>query len=216
MAHLEYYKEERERYAEVPREKPTMQEITRAVPKLAKHFKVPPIAVESTSGNRYNHYNVNARRLRFNVDHLDWLTVAHEFAHYLDWKTRKPGATHLWHGKRHAKLVDRVFRYIQKCDWEVGAIGKRLKAKAERKEAREVEREERIQSTSHKIQRREAQIERLARRIKTLETRMKTAKRSLAALRRAETRKSTLAACSLEVPDENARPNVAGVPGVSP
>lgn len=97
----------------------------------------------------------------------------------------------LWHGKVHARFTDRVFRYIQKQNWENGAIRKKLddrqQAQQERVQTKKVERG----TSEHKISLRQAQIERLERKIRALTTRLKKARRSLGALERAKAKRAS-------------------------
>jgi hypothetical protein len=209
MPWLKYYDEERARYGEVPgaNKLVTREEATVALRKLCRHFKVPPLrGVKFTSGRNRSTYNPNTHVITLNGDWAGWRTLAHEFAHA--WHHHRKDAQirkirtyaisfeerqkvekirgQRWHGKHHARLIDRAFAYIQKQDWESGALRKKQEQKAVETEAREEAKKVEKNSRQVKIDKRRQQVERLERKIKALTTRLKKAKRSLGALERAE------------------------------
>lgn len=88
--YLDYYKEERQRYAEVPDRKMTPDEATIALRKLCKHFKVPGVSLQFTSGSRRSHFSPGRHHIRLNLDDPQgWMVLAHEMAHYLHHELKK-------------------------------------------------------------------------------------------------------------------------------
>lgn len=150
MARLKYYQLENERYRELRDSRITEDEATKALAKLCRHFGLDNIPIDFVNGmHRSAHYSVARRRICLVRNWMNWKTLAHEFAHYWDDMKRKQEiAAHNrafaetsdvseqlwhrerinkiknanWHGKRHAKLIDRAIRYIQKKGWNTGLL----------------------------------------------------------------------------------------------
>lgn len=114
---------------------------------------------------------------------LNWLTVAHEFAHCWD-IAMFPGHEFRRHDRNHAKLVDRACRYLTKLGWRTGELAHQVAVVRERR-AERAKAAAMPPSPDARIAQREAQVRRLERKMKALGTRLKKAKRSLNALKRA-------------------------------
>lgn len=207
MAYLKYYEDENQRlpHVDIPC---TADEARQALKKLFKHFKLAPIIIEFTKGNRRSHFS--GSKIRLNTDYLTWLLVCHEFAHYWHRSRQKEKISELRrsslfaqqiqraaiekrirtianqhaHGKNHANLTDRVAKYVVSKNWHTGLIKTKIESKIQLKAETEKQLKEKLLSKDFKIQKRQEQIARLERKIKTLNTRLKTAKRSLSALQR--------------------------------
>ena len=222
MAYLDYYKQEDERYAEIPDRPITGAELQIAFQKLCRHFKLPHIRLEVTSGNRHSHFSPG--EVRINLDaKRGWLVLAHEMGHFLHYEKRRQQITKLrdqmpfsgpqralreariekigkqrWHGRHHARFTDKVFAYIQKQGWNEGALAEKLAGKRQAAVERESQLRAARGSIDHKIERRRQQVQRLERKIKALTTRLKTARRSLSALERVKAKKTTSQEASCE------------------
>lgn len=148
MAYLKYYQIENEKYRELRDSKITDEEALKAYAKLFRHFGLAPIRVKFVNGKRrHAHYTPGAITLA--RDWMNWKTLAHEFAHYWDDVRRRAEIQKLmnmrnsgvsiedaewinnriikirkanWHSKRHAKLLDRVIKYIEKKEWNTGML----------------------------------------------------------------------------------------------
>jgi len=210
MPHLKYYDNEAKRWPQLYATKLTPEEALIAVAKLVRHFGTPDCAVQFTSGSRISKGFSN--RILLNVDCLNWLLVAHEFAHFWDGRhdeERRIQAIrqtqislgrpqdqltplpppHRPHDKFHARLVDRACRYIVKQRWNLGEIAHGLALKKEHVEEK-VRLAAKPPPIEVKIAKREEQIARLTKRIKSLTTRRQSAERSLAVLRRFQAKRS--------------------------
>lgn len=198
MSALAYYDEEKVRWPQLAGYPPcgrnsgglvgrpgwlTREEAEVAVPKLARHFG---IKVDGglcfTSGR--NHSTAYYRAITLNVTWLSWLLVAHELAHCLHRQQyREAGSGERFHGRRHARLTDRLCRYIVKQGWHEGALAHALALKAERAELR-VKAAACPPPIEARIVHRQDQVARLTRKIKALSTRRTNALRSLRGLER--------------------------------
>lgn len=81
---LKYYADENAKYRALRDTKLTDEEALKAYAKLFRHFGVPPIRIEFKNKGRNAHYNPFYKRIRLIRSWMNWKTLAHEFAHYLD------------------------------------------------------------------------------------------------------------------------------------
>lgn len=182
MSALRYYKDEHARWPALCDRRFTGEEALAAVKKLwrrcgRKAVSAPHVEFKR-AGSTWSHASLWMIRLSPNAD---WLTLVHEVAHVLVERDPKRKPRERAHGKRHARVVDRLCRYVLKKGWMDGTL---FEARAW-KELRRVPKAK-PPERARKIALREAQIRRLDRRIKSLTTRRRTAARSLQALLRAD------------------------------
>ncbi len=191
---LDYYRKERERHPSLQAARCSFNDAAEAIRLLAKEYEVEIRDVLRTSGVRRSMWHSgSAKVIVFNVDHLSWLTVVHEFAHAWDEKTRPKSAR--WHDSEHAELVDILARKVVERGWIAELPAQRAArdlARLEARRARAAMANDPAVVRAKKIEKRRAQVERLEAGIKrcmvreaALTTRLKRAKRSLAALVRA-------------------------------
>jgi len=185
MAHLKYYEDEEKRWPELNRIRCSESEANEAIRAWSSTHTpghAPPVVVY-TSGNRISH--AYARRIVLNRDCLDWLLVAHEFAHvWQDRDSRQP--KRVWHDSEHAERVDILCRSIIREGWDRQGLAETLARRENARRDRAAAKPPPPSPRQLKIMRRREQVARLGRKVKALTTRLKTAQRSLRALERLE------------------------------
>lgn len=136
MANLQYYKEENERHPKLHATHCQWYEAKCAIKWLVRHFKLKEPLVKWTRGNRFS--RATESKIILNYENLNWLLVAHEFAHCLHaQKYHRTGTKMRWHGKRHRRLVDRIAAIIEKKEWVDGFFLKKSKERQDRVTERE-------------------------------------------------------------------------------
>lgn len=189
MAWLKFYEEENKRQPVLHAARLSQHEARKAVDRLRRHFlgrESRPIAVSFTSGNRRSHADCSSS-VTLNVRDLNWLLVAHEFAHCWDFTRRR------WkcrHDKKLAKLVDRVCAYILKQGWHEHALAHDLALREDGRRATE-ERNAAPPSVDDRLAVKYEQLARLESKRKRLDTLISKKKRSISAIERAAARKSS-------------------------
>ncbi len=204
MPYLKYYRDEQLRQPVAYAALCTPEEVRVAVRKLARHFGLRDISVKFTSGRRVS-YACGARQITFNQNGMNWLLVAHEFAHcwhtarawkkyeaeVAEWdlipfheRGPRPGFDRgRGHCKAHARLTDRTVTYMEKKGWIGGAIKARI-------EVQTCARMERTQaaaqppSPDQRIAHKEGLIANLEKKARRLQTLISKHRRSIAAIRR--------------------------------
>lgn len=138
---LVYYREERQRHPLAKASSCTQEEAWATITALCKHWKVKPIKVvfHKKRGQRgtWSWYRMEAMKkagkgFKLRPEHIDlslnmlnYLTVAHEFAHYIhhhEFKTRRdtarakkqPYRRERWHGPEHREITDAAIAYLEK------------------------------------------------------------------------------------------------------
>lgn len=125
MPAYKVYAWERERWPEYREVKLTLNEATRYVRKLCRHFKLgmPYIrggkhlgAADYSPGFWKNietgFYDFDGR-IRFTTNDISLGTVCHEFAHHLNYK-RNGNGKGKWHGKTFKRELKRVFTWAKR------------------------------------------------------------------------------------------------------
>jgi hypothetical protein len=200
MAHLKYYAEENKRWEALNGKISSgaagglgEDECVVGAKRLVTHFASSSVGKELwvglTSGRNYS--KARAYEIVLNRDHLSWLLVIHEAAHVVVKYLLRVGKARIGenhHGRRHAKIVDRMCNYVIKMGWHTGTLAEGLAYREYHQEERESA-AARPPSTDDKIESRKEQVKRLERKIKMLTTRLKSAKRSLGALERSRAKK---------------------------
>lgn len=180
MAWLKYYEDENKRWPSLHATKCSRYE-TEAVIRRWQKEHLPrldrPIIVDFTSGRRIS--TAFFTRIVFNTGYLNWLVVAHEFAHI--WHKQMKPLAKSWHNAEHAELVDILCRQIVRENLTV-EISHGIALGDNRRLDRAAAKPPPPPPWQVKINKRQEQIRRLERKHKTLETRLKKARRSLAAL----------------------------------
>jgi len=189
---LAYYRKEQERHPWLNLTRCAFEDAERAFRLLCREYEVRLDGVERTSGNRSNYWSPRRRVVVFNTDHLNWLTVVHEFVHAWDEKTRPQSAR--WHDAEHAELVDILARKLVASGWIESLPAERAardRARQEERAARAAYQNDPAVIRAAKVEKRRAQIAGLLVKIrgcmireKALTTRLKRARRSLAVLER--------------------------------
>ena len=188
MAYLKYYTDERARW-------PVLQAANRigqpeaelGIRRICRQFNVrlKHITLRFTRGHRTS--NAGKYSITINMDYCNWLTIAHEVAH--TYHANKYKRDENWHGKTHARIVDRFAAWILAQGWHLGTLAHEV-ALAEVTDAQQAQARALVAAMpipiDARIERRAAQVVRLTRKIKTLTTRRASALRSLNALKRAQ------------------------------
>lgn len=126
---LKYYDEEMEIFKKWQGLKVDPNTATKAIKKLQRHYNILPVEVKYRHGENAWSWAISANLFRdntlsLNVDRLNWLLLAHEFAHLvLDHRritgVEAPGRDH---GPAHRNLVSEILDYINKLQWHKGGL----------------------------------------------------------------------------------------------
>ncbi len=129
MGAAKYYAKERRKYRrELNLEFKDFREVERAIEYLSRKFTLPYLVVEQSYDGRWSYFRPDhwlrqkGAHFRIQDHHANLYTVAHEFAHYVDYERaiadgrwRHRGHAHRWfrwHSRQHAELTAECVRIL--------------------------------------------------------------------------------------------------------
>ncbi len=189
MAHLLYYRQERERHPTLHATGIAFEDAVEMIGRLAKEHEVEIRSVTRTSGRRSSCWSKSPKEITLNVDAINVLLVIHEFAHALDdkleaaeqarwkraraevaiadfdaWVRRNPYPHRRAHTQVHADLVDALAKLVVVRGW-ISSIPTERAARdlvrQEKTEARAAHAADPAVVRAARIRRREEQVARL-------------------------------------------------------
>jgi hypothetical protein len=175
MAHLIYYRNERENFNDAFEKKMSVREAEIVFAKLCRHFKISP-KLEWTSGRNHPHA-CGSYLIRLNVDMNDFGCLCHELAHTLHLQKGLQNNEN-YHGKKHRRIMKRMVNYCKKKNWFAEELQRRTAPKPEKAlPTKDEQRASRILS----LENRRSEYER---KIRLAENRIKKLNRQISALKR--------------------------------
>jgi hypothetical protein len=181
MAHLAFYRKEKELYKEAYEKEICGKEIEIVFEKLRRHYK---LHLYLTRFSRHNGHCIGGTRIDVPYRTTFGL-LCHEISHAIDHKKRSKSK----HDKKLMRVIGRVIAYCKKKNWWEGEIAKRTKVKPPPPQPTKDE------ARARKIEKRNADILRYEKKLKyytkLYSNKIKKARRSIAGLQRfAETKPS--------------------------
>lgn len=176
MAHLIYYKNERDEFQEeFKKTLSSTDAVIIVIRKLIKHYKLGNPNINITSGR--NHSNASRWHITINNQQFNFGVICHEVAHTYQAK-KYAGQKIRWHTKKHRMIMKRMLHYCERKNWFEEELNRRLTPKPMKPEPTKEDLKRK------KLELLEANLKRYTTKVKMYQNKIKKANKRITSLKK--------------------------------